>query len=252
YEDGDFISKRRYGRHETYAIPYNGEEVMLYWANRDQYYVKTGDRFKAYRFKVGDCSVAFELRNVTPEQNGNTGKKRYFVLAHEAPPTWNEGEKALAVGFEYRPLTEAEGAIFQDMVDEMYNQFVDIVAKGRHMSVDEVKKLADGRVYTGTRAKELGLVDEIGNYYDAVMIAADMAGIKGKPVIKEYGKKSALEALLSGVRSMVSTLMDPAFGARLPENPGTGMTAPAGQNFSHPSYFPDYLPDKVALSILYP
>ena len=107
YEDGDFISKRRYGRHETYAIPYNGEEVTLYWANRDQYYVKTGDRFKAYRFKVGDNSVAFELRNVAPEQNGN-GKKRYFVLAHDAPVTWNEQEKALAIAFEYRPLTEAE------------------------------------------------------------------------------------------------------------------------------------------------
>ena len=108
YEDGDFISKRRYGRHETYAIPYDGEEVTLYWANRDQYYVKTGDRFKAYRFKVGDYSVSFELRNVAPEQNGNGGKKRYFVLAQDAPVIWNEQEKALAVAFEYRPLTEAE------------------------------------------------------------------------------------------------------------------------------------------------
>jgi protease-4 len=156
------------------------------------------------------------------------------------------------IGSPTRPMTEDERAIFQDMVDEMYNQFVEIVAKGRHMSVDQVKKLADGRVYTGTRAKELGLVDEVGDFYDAVKIAADMAGIKGKPVIKEYGKKFALEALLSGAISMVSTIVNQVLGARLPENPGTGMTAPAGQNFSHLSYFPDYLPDKVALSILYP
>jgi adenine-specific DNA-methyltransferase len=108
YEDGDFVSKRRYGRHETYAIPYNGEEVVLYWANRDQYYAKTGDRFKAYRFKVGDFTVAFELRNLVPEQNNNTGKKRYFVLAHEDPVTWSDGEKALVVAFEYRPLSEVE------------------------------------------------------------------------------------------------------------------------------------------------
>lgn len=87
YEDGDFISKRCYGRHETYAIPYNGEEVVLYWANRDQYYVKTGERFKAYRFRVSDYTVSFELQNMAPEQNGNGGKKRYFVLAHEAPTT---------------------------------------------------------------------------------------------------------------------------------------------------------------------
>jgi adenine-specific DNA-methyltransferase len=107
YEDGDFISKRRYGRHQTYAIPYNGEEVTLYWANRDQYYVKTGDRFKAYRFKLGHYTVAFELRNIAPEQNGN-GKKRYFVLAHEAPVTWNKQEKALAIAFEHRRLTDDE------------------------------------------------------------------------------------------------------------------------------------------------
>ena len=108
YEDGDFISKRRYGRHETYVIPYNGEEVVLYWANRDQYYVKTGERFKAYRFNVGDYTVAFELRNMAAERNGTGGRKRYAVPAHEAPVTCNEQEKTLAVIFGYRPLTEAE------------------------------------------------------------------------------------------------------------------------------------------------
>lgn len=108
YEDGDFISKRRYGR-QTYAIPYNGEEVVLYWANRDQYYVKTGNRFKAYRFNAGEYTVAFELRNIAPGQSGNGGKKRYFVLAHdEAPVGLNEQEKVLSIAFEYRPLTEAE------------------------------------------------------------------------------------------------------------------------------------------------
>ena len=108
YEDGDFISKRRYGRNETYAIPYSGEEVVLYWANRDQYYIKTGERFKAYRFKADDYTVAFELRNVEANQNGGTGKKRYFVLANEDPVTWNDEQRTLAVAFEYRSLTEAE------------------------------------------------------------------------------------------------------------------------------------------------
>jgi len=108
YEDGDFVSKRRYGRRETYAIPYNGEEVVFYWANRDQYYIKTGEQFKAYRFKVNDYTVAFELRNIEAQQNSNAGKKRHFVLAREAPITWNEKEKALAVAFEYRALTDAE------------------------------------------------------------------------------------------------------------------------------------------------
>jgi len=146
------------------------------------------------------------------------------------------------IGSPTRPMTETERSIFQDMINEMYGQFVDIVAKGRNMSVDEVKKLADGRVYTGTQAKELGLVDEIGSYYDAVKIAADMAGIKGKPVIKEYGKRSALEALLSGVSSMVNSLLDPASGMRLPTNPGIGVTTPAGRDLSQEVYLPAYLP----------
>ena len=116
YEDGDFISKRRYGRNETYAIPYNGEEVVLHWANKDQYYVKTGEQFKTYRFNpvlsrgegVGDFSVAFELRNATAEQNNARGNRRYFVLAGKDPV--EQVGNLLRVFFEYRPLTEREKA----------------------------------------------------------------------------------------------------------------------------------------------
>jgi adenine specific DNA methylase Mod/very-short-patch-repair endonuclease len=108
YEDGDFIAKRRYGRHETYAIPYNGEEVVLHWATKDQYYIKTGERFKNYRFTAQDYTVSFELRNATTEQNNNKGDKRYFVLASDEPVVWDAATKTLTVFFEYRPLTDAE------------------------------------------------------------------------------------------------------------------------------------------------
>jgi adenine-specific DNA-methyltransferase len=108
YEDGDFIAKRRYGRHETYAIPYNGEEVVLHWATKDQYYIKTGERFKNYRFTVQDYAVSFELRNAATEQNNNKGEKRYFVLASDDPMVWDAATKTLTVFFEYRPLTDAE------------------------------------------------------------------------------------------------------------------------------------------------
>jgi adenine specific DNA methylase Mod/very-short-patch-repair endonuclease len=108
YEDGDFIAKRRYGRHETYAIPYNGEEVVLHWATKDQYYIKTGERFKNYRFTVQGYTVAFELRNATTEQNNNKGDKRYFVLASSEPVAWDPTTKTLTVYFEYRPLNDAE------------------------------------------------------------------------------------------------------------------------------------------------
>ncbi len=112
YEDGDFISKRRYGRHETYAVPYNGEEVMLHWATKDQYYIKTGERLKNYRFLCNGYSVAFELRNASTEQNNNRGEKRYFILASKQPVVWNASTNTLTCFFEYRPLTEDEQKIY--------------------------------------------------------------------------------------------------------------------------------------------
>jgi protease-4 len=87
-----------------------------------------------------------------------------------------------------RPMTNEERAILQAMVDELYNQFITVVAEGRRMEPAKVRQLADGRIYTGSQAKEAGLVDELGTMYDAIDGAAQLAGIKGKPGIKDYGK----------------------------------------------------------------
>lgn len=67
YQNGDFISQRRY-KGDTYAIPYAGEEVMLHWANKDQYYTKSGENFSNYSFKL-------------PEENGKPGRTVHFRLA---------------------------------------------------------------------------------------------------------------------------------------------------------------------------
>lgn len=85
YEEGDFISKRRY-KEGVYAIPYEGEEVKLYWANQDQYYIKTSENFKDYTFLVGDYTVHFRLVDATTEQNNNkeqADSKRTFMLFTE-------------------------------------------------------------------------------------------------------------------------------------------------------------------------
>ena len=69
FQDGDFISRRRYSRNERYAIPYNGEEVFLHWANSDQYYVKTGEHFYNYDWKAPTGTVVhFQLRSAEVEQ----------------------------------------------------------------------------------------------------------------------------------------------------------------------------------------
>ncbi len=86
-----------------------------------------------------------------------------------------------------RPMTDEEKTIVQNMVNEMFEQFLDRVSTGRKKPMTEVRALADGRVYTGKQAFSLGLVDEIGNYYDAIDGTAALAGIQGKPKIKEYG-----------------------------------------------------------------
>ncbi|MBP2633946.1 MAG: signal peptide peptidase SppA, type [Firmicutes bacterium] len=96
-----------------------------------------------------------------------------------------------------RPMTEEERVILQTMVDEIYQGFVEVVAEGRHLDIETVKKIADGRVYTGKQAKELGLVDEMGNLYDAIDGTAQMVGIHGKPKIKEYGKNNPFSMLMS-------------------------------------------------------
>jgi len=91
------------------------------------------------------------------------------------------------MGSASRPLTPEERAIFQAMVDDIYDQFVDRVARGRGMARDEVLTLADGRVFTGRQAKEAGLVDELGDLRDAVRYAGEIAGIEGKPEVVNLG-----------------------------------------------------------------
>jgi adenine-specific DNA-methyltransferase len=162
YEDGDFIAKRRYGRRETYAIPYNGEEVVLHWATKDQYYIKTGERFKNYRFKVKistkdkdstkvqDYTIAFELRNATTEQNNNKGEKRYFVLASDNPVVLDPKTKTITVFFEYRPLTDAEQKEFgrtkqqQKLQDNLNEKAADAILKRlQELGLNDLKPSED-------------------------------------------------------------------------------------------------------------
>ena len=100
-----------------------------------------------------------------------------------------------------RPMTPEEQAILQNIVNEIYEQFVTTVAVGRKMEESKVKSLADGRVYTGLQAKNLGLVDEIGDYYDALAAAGKLGKIKpgadGLPPVKVKEKQQPWEFLLS-------------------------------------------------------
>jgi len=78
YKDGDFVSLRRYKK-DTYAVPYEGEEVKLHWANSDQYYIKTSEFFRDYTFKTKTHTVHFKLQDAKTSTNNNKSDKRVFV-----------------------------------------------------------------------------------------------------------------------------------------------------------------------------
>ncbi|MEI6639310.1 MAG: site-specific DNA-methyltransferase, partial [Chlorobium sp.] len=112
YSEGDFLAKRVY-KPGVYAIPYEGEEVMLHWANKDQYYIKTSEYLRDYAFRLRPdleempMRVHFRLADVTEGEHGNVkaseGKERRFKLAEENPVALEDGE--LMIRFTYQPDT---------------------------------------------------------------------------------------------------------------------------------------------------
>lgn len=101
YDEGDFISQRRY-KDGVYAIPYEGEEVKLHWANADQYYIKTSEYFKDYTFKTPyGQTVHFKIKEAETEKDNNkSNEKRFFQLHQETPFALENGE--LIIYFEYK------------------------------------------------------------------------------------------------------------------------------------------------------
>jgi protease-4 len=99
-------------------------------------------------------------------------------------------------GSPYREMTTEERRYWQAMVDEIYDGFVSVVVQGRGLDEDQVRALADGSVYTGTQAVELGLVDALGYEDDAITKAAELGGITGEPRVVEYAAPAGIFDLL--------------------------------------------------------
>ena len=87
------------------------------------------------------------------------------------------------IGSPFQPLSQEGREILQSLVDNVHSQFVAAVAKGRGMDEARVRKLADGRIYSGAQAKELGLVDQFGTLDDAIELAAKRAGLEAEPAV---------------------------------------------------------------------
>jgi len=114
YEEGDFVPQYRYSiKGHKYAIPYNGEEVKLYWANNEQYYTKTGLLFRDYTFRANNHRIIFRIVSAKEEVGSKKAtKERFFILDDENPLELLE-DKTLIIHFLYRELTEKEVRSYQ-------------------------------------------------------------------------------------------------------------------------------------------
>ncbi len=109
------------------------------------------------------------------------------------------------IGSPVREMDPKERAIIQGVIDNVHSQFVDAVAEGRGLERAAVQAIADGRIFSGEQAKELGLVDVLGNLEDAVAEAGKMAKIEGEPRVVTPPKKkfSILELLRDEAKSII-------------------------------------------------
>ena len=103
-------------------------------------------------------------------------------------------------------MTPEEERILKDFVDRLHQQFVAAIAEGRQMDLASVQKLADGRIYTGADAKEIGLVDRIGNMEDALDWAGELAGIEGD-IIPVYPPPKKLSVMRLLTESLLGDLL---------------------------------------------
>lgn len=98
----------------------------------------------------------------------------------------------------FRKMGKEERLILQGVLDDVHEQFIKAVSEGRKIPFDEVKKLADGRIFTGRRAMEARLVDELGTFEDAIATAGRLAGIKGEPEVVTKKERFSIVDILRG------------------------------------------------------
>ena len=99
----------------------------------------------------------------------------------------------------FRTMSAEDRALLQAVLDDVHDQFIQAVATGRALKVEQVRDLADGRVFTGRQARTVKLVDELGDLQDAIKLAGKMGGIAGEPRVVETHKRFSLRDLLGNV-----------------------------------------------------
>jgi protease-4 len=167
---------------------------------------------------VGSIGVIMELTDLSKYYQ-NLGVNKYSIKAGQYKD----------MGADYRPLTTSEKNMLQGMVDQDYDHFITIVSENRHLDKNYTASIAEGKIYTGTQAKDLKLIDETGGKTRALDIAADLGGIKGSYNTITISPSSGIVDILNGLSSQIAYAIGMGIGNNL-EN-GTD------NNFKIPSIY---------------
>ena len=116
----------------------------------------------------------------------------------------------------FRQPTADERAILQAQVTETYTQFLNDIVAGRKMPIDKLRPLADGRIYTGSQAQQVGLVDSLGNWRVALAKAGDLAGIKGEPTVSNYSEPAFWRGLVPRMEMKLPGFLPVSKGVEMP------------------------------------
>ncbi len=119
------------------------------------------------------------------------------------------------IGSPFRKMSADDRRVLQALMDDVHSQFIEAVAEGRSLDVEDVRPIADGRVLTGRQALEVQLVDDLGDLDDAVRLAADMVGLKGEPKLVEPKKRFSIKEIIDGRLQGLLPKLDFQPGVRL-------------------------------------
>ncbi|MBF0281565.1 MAG: site-specific DNA-methyltransferase, partial [Zetaproteobacteria bacterium] len=205
YDEGDFISRRYYARENAgkaapFAIPYNGEEVKLHWANADQYYIKTAEYFSNYSFdmtqaaeirKMSDgekvlngipektLKVHFRIIDASEGEHGNVkaaeDKKRFFILHEENPVEFNDANE-LVINFEYKALPSGKNDVDADTEKALKEKFGKSLNKGDMPNLAIAEKVIEA-ASRSEKAKE---------YLSVLGLYAPTDKISNRPLLAKY------------------------------------------------------------------
>ena len=176
---------------------------------------------------VGSIGVIMELTDLSKYYQQN-GINKSSIKAGEFKD----------MGADYRPLTTAERSMLQGMVDQDYNHFIDIVSVNRHLDTNYTNNIAQGKIYTGTQAKDLKLVDETGSEKSATDIAAKLGGIKGSYNTVTISPSYSILDILNSVSSRIAYSIGMGIGSNLQNGTNNNVQQNnSNKNFNIPSIY---------------